>query len=346
MNKKNIINLTIGLLIVIAFSYLLFKNISLTELQNAFKEVKYLYLLPAVLLVALTFLFRAMRWRYLISSIKEVKTSHLFSPLMIGFMGNVLPGRAGEFIRPYLLGKQENLTFSASLATVIVERLMDMLMFLLLLVGVLIFSDDIFSQGNAGPDQRLMGYMIKFGWISFIGCICIFSFTVLLQYRNDWAIKIVKFCTKPLPNKWQEKIIEMVHSFTDGLSILKDMKAFLASLALSIPVWLAMIFTYYPIHLAFGLESQLPMISSVLVVSLAVGIFISLFPAPAFLGSFQYACVAALHEIFGISEATAVSYGIIAWVVAMGFIIISGLFFLVKNDISFREISASREQTE
>lgn len=344
MNKKHL-NLIIGLAIIIIFSYIAFKNVSLTDLGNAFKSVKYIYLLPAVLLVALTFLFRAMRWRYLVSSVKDVKTSHLFSPLMIGFMGNVLPARAGEFIRAYLLGKQENLSFSASFATIFVERLMDMLIFLLLLVGVLFFSADIF-QGDAGSDHRLMGYMIKFGWISFIGCIFIFSFSVLLQYKNDWAMKIVEFCTKPLPHKWREKIIGIVHSFTDGLSILKDIKAFLAALALSIPVWIAMVFTYYPIHLAFGLESQLPMITSVLVVSLTVGIFISLFPAPAFLGSFQLACVVALHEIFGISEAVAASYGIIAWLVAMGFIIITGLFFIVKDNISFSEISATGKQVE
>jgi hypothetical protein len=260
-------------------------------------------------------------------------------------MGNVLPARAGEFIRAYLLGKKENLSFSASFATIFVERLMDMLIFLLLLVGVLFFSADIF-QGDTGSDHRLMGYMIKFGWISFIGCIFIFSFSVLLQYKNDWAMKIVEFCTKPLPHKWKEKIIGIVHSFTEGLKILKDIKAFLAALALSIPVWIAMVFTYYPIHLAFGLESQLPMITSVLVVSLTVGIFISLFPAPAFLGSFQLACVVALHEIFGISEAVAASYGIIAWLVAMGFIIITGLFFIVKDNISFSEISATGEQVE
>jgi uncharacterized protein (TIRG00374 family) len=160
MNKKHLI---LGLIIVVVFSYLVFKNVSLTDLQNAFKEVEYLYLLPAVLLVALTFLFRAMRWRYLISSIKEVKTLRLFSPLMVGFMGNVLPARAGEFIRAYLLGKKENVSFSASFATIFVERLMDMLIFLLLLVGVLFFSADTFAQGDAGSNHRLMGYMIKFG---------------------------------------------------------------------------------------------------------------------------------------------------------------------------------------
>ena len=119
MNKKHL-NLIIGLIIVVLFSYIAFKNVSLEELGKALKAVKYIYLIPAVMFVALTFLFRAMRWRYLVSSIKDVKTTHLFSPLMIGFMGNVLPARAGEFIRAYLLGKKENISFSASFATIVV----------------------------------------------------------------------------------------------------------------------------------------------------------------------------------------------------------------------------------
>jgi hypothetical protein len=188
-----------------------------------------------------------------------------------------------------------------------------------------------------------MGYMIKFGWISFIGSIGLFLFTVLLQYKNEWAINIVEFFTKPLPQKWGLKIIGIVQSFTEGLKILKDMKALAASVALSFLVWTSMLLTYYPIHLAFGI-TELPMFTSVLILSLTIGIFISLFPAPGFLGSFQAACVVALHEIFGISKAVAASYGIIAWLVAMGFVIATGLFFVIKDNISFSELSTGREQ--
>jgi hypothetical protein len=88
------------------------------------------------------------------------------------------------------------------------------------------------------------------------------------------------------------------------------------------------------------------MIPSVAIICLTVGIFISLVPTPAFLGSFHLACVVALHEIFGIPEAIGASYGIIAWLVAMGFIILAGLIFIVKDNISFSEIAASRGQAE
>ncbi|RJO61057.1 UPF0104 family protein [candidate division WS5 bacterium] len=340
--KKN--HLLIGLILIILSSYYAFKNVSIEELGIAFKSVHYIYLVPAVFFTLLTFVFRAMRWRYLVSSVKDVKTSRLVSPLMVGFMGNILPARAGEFIRAYLLGKKENISFSASFATIFVERLMDMLMFLILLVAVLFFSADIFSLGNAGENHELMGYMIKFGWISFIGSMGIFLFSVLLQYKNEWAVRIIDLCTKPLPQKWRDKIIEMVHSFTDGLKILKDWRGFSASIVLSVLVWVAGTVFYYPILMAFGIEAGLPAITAVLIINLTVGIFISLFPTPGFLGAFQAACVVALHDIFGVSKAVAASFGIIAWLVAMGFIIIAGSFFIVKDNLSFSELASSREQ--
>ncbi len=344
MNKRNLI---IGLLIVVLSSYYAFKNVSFEELVNALKSVHYIYLIPSLFLVFLTFLFRGMRWCRLIGSVKkDVKLARIWSPLMIGFMSNILPARAGEVIRAYLLGKKEDISFSASFATIFVERLMDMMIFLFLLIGVLIFSADTFIQGENGENHRLMGYMIKFGWFSFIGSIGIFSFSVLLQYKNDWAMKIVEFCTKPLPDKWRDKIIGMVHSFTDGLKILKDPKSFIISLFLSVLVWAAMISTYYPINMAFGLESEMPAITSIIIISVSIGIFISLFPTPGFLGAFQAACVVALHEIFGISKAVSASYGIIAWIIAMGSVILAGLFFVLKDNVSFSELSKSTEKAE
>ena len=51
----------------------------------------------------------------------EVNTADLISPLMVGFMGNMLPARAGEFIRAYLMGKREQISFSASFATIFIS---------------------------------------------------------------------------------------------------------------------------------------------------------------------------------------------------------------------------------
>jgi uncharacterized protein (TIRG00374 family) len=159
-------------------------------------------------------------------------------------------------------------------------------------------------------------------------------------------MKIVEFITNPLPVKWKEKIIGMVHSFTDGLKIIRDRRGFLATVFLSFLIWGTFIFTYYPLYLAFGIENKLPIISSLVILCLTVAIFITVAPTPGFLGSFHLGCVAALHGIFGIQKATALSYGIVAWLVAMGSTVVIGAIFAIKENVSYGEFSTSREQIE
>ena len=294
MNKRYL-HLIIGLIIVIFSLYYAFKDVSISEVGRALHSVRYIYLFPALLSVAMSYYFRAVRWRYLISSVKKVKTTNLFAPLMIGFMGNMLPARAGEIIRPYLLSKKENISFSASFATIFIERLFDMSLVLLLLFWVLFFKTDVFMQGENGAGHALMGYMVKFGWVSLAGCMFIFVFSVLLQYKNDWAMKVVNICIKPFPHTWGDKIIKLVHSFNEGLKILKDKRGFFATVILSLLIWSLFVGTNFPLYMAFGINTEIPIISSLVVLCLTVAIFITLFPTPGFLGSFQAAHVVALH---------------------------------------------------
>jgi hypothetical protein len=337
MVKKQLLHLFISFIIVVASLYYVFKSVSLSELTNAFRSLRYIYLLPAIFLVALSYLVRAIRWRYLITSVKKVKTVNLFSPLMIGFMGNMLPARAGEVIRAYLLSKKEDLSFSASFATIFIERLFDMSLVLLLLFWVLIFESKTFVVGDSGETHQLMGYMVKFGWISFAGCLFIFLFSALLQYKNNYAMNVVGVITKPLPNRWVEKLVRLVNSFTQGLNVIKDKKGLFATVFLSFLLWGTFVFMYYPLYFAFEIENQLPVIPSLVILCVTIAIFIALFPTPGFLGSFQAACVVALHEIFKIPKAIAASYGIIAWLVIMGFVVVIGLIFIIKENISFAE---------
>ncbi len=342
MRKRHLL---IGLIIIALSFYYAFKNVSITEIGIALLSVRYIYLLPALAMIAFAYLIRAIRWRYLISSVKEVKTVNLLSPLFVGFMGNLLPARAGEVIRAYLLCKKENISFSASFATIFIERLFDMASVLLLLFWVLFFKSGVFVSGDAKGTHQLLGYMIKFGWISLIGCAFIFFFSALLQYKNDWAMKIVGFFSRPFSQKWKEKIIGLVNSFSDGLKIIKDKRGFLSVISLSFLLWATFVFSYYPLYLAFNIEDKLPVITSLAVLCLTIAIFISLFPTPGFLGAFQAGCVVALHEIFKIPKAVAASYGIIAWLIAMGFVIVVGTIFIIKDNISLGALSAGKEKS-
>jgi uncharacterized protein (TIRG00374 family) len=344
--RKKRVHLFAGLVIIALSLFFAFRGVSLHELMDALMKADYYYLIPAVGIVLMSFYARALRWRFLVCTVKKVKTAHLFSPLMIGFMANMLPARAGEFIRAYMLSRKERISFSSSFATIFIERLFDLIMVLLLLVWVLLFMPDAFSSGDPEGSFQIVDKVRIFGITSLVFCFIIFLFSALLQYKNELAMKIVGVCISPLPHAWKEKLLGMVHSFSDGLKIMKDRSGFIATTLLSFFIWSLFVFTYYPIYLAFGIESELPVMPSLLILCLTVAIFITVAPTPGFLGSYHLGCVAALHGLFGIQKAVALSYGIVAWLVAMGSAVVIGAFFAFKENVSLGEVSAEKEKTE
>ncbi len=291
------------------------------------------------MLVIVSYLFRAIRWRYFIRPVKEVKTRRLYSPLMVGFMANMLPARAGEFVRAYLLSKKENISFSASFATIFIERLFDLTLVLLLLVIALLFMPQAFVSGDPAGEYELLGKVKLFGMVSFSLCLFIFLFSALLQFRNDLAIKIIGFLVTPFPQTWKEKVFELTASFTGGLRIIRDRQGFTVAAILSVLIWGTFVLTNYPLYLAFGIHTKLPLLSSMIVLCLTVAIFITVAPTPGFLGSYHLGCVTALHGIFGIQKATALSYGIVSWLVVMGVTVVIGAIFAIKENISLGAIA-------
>ena len=132
MNKrtKNILRYSLSFLLAFVFLYLAFRGVKLTDLWESLKGANYWW---AALLLPLNVLLnwvRAERWAYLLAPIKSpISKRNLFSGVMIGYaINNVLP-RVGEFVRPYILGKREKISISSTLATVVVERILDFMSF-------------------------------------------------------------------------------------------------------------------------------------------------------------------------------------------------------------------------
>lgn len=136
--KQKRVQLTVSLLITAFFLYLAFKNVPLKSLWTAIKSVNYMWAIPFMLITVLSMYFRTIRWKYLLKPVVDVPTHKLFSPLIICFfLNSILPGRAGEFARAYLVGRDHKTPFSSAFATVVVERMADALGLLVFFVVML-----------------------------------------------------------------------------------------------------------------------------------------------------------------------------------------------------------------
>ena len=142
-----------------------------SDLLLSLKSANYWWIALLVPISLLGHWIRALRWKYLMAPIKkDCKLSHLFGAIMIGYaVNNVLP-RVGELVRPYVLGNQEQVSKSAALATVVVERILDLLSFYFIACITLFLYphalDPFFTDATAIRPfffaDRLQGWVVFF----------------------------------------------------------------------------------------------------------------------------------------------------------------------------------------
>jgi len=115
-----------GLVISAVFLYLTLRGLQVAQMWNVIKSANYWWLIPAILVYFIAVWARAWRWHYLLRPIKKDIHVTMFPIVCIGYMGNnIYPARAGELLRAYVLKKREGVQISASLATIIIERIFD-----------------------------------------------------------------------------------------------------------------------------------------------------------------------------------------------------------------------------
>ena len=191
MDKVKHFSSWIGALVSVSLVLWLLWRFDLNDALRALASAHYLYFLPAGLLILFNFVTRAQRWRALFVADKRPQLTSSFVALMVGYLANnVLPARAGEIVRSYVLGRRENLAMSGILATVIVERAVDLLIFLLMASALLLFSPLPSWAPRAGlivAPVGLLSIAFLFAlWTS--GARCIEALLASLRFLPDLVI--------------------------------------------------------------------------------------------------------------------------------------------------------------
>src|SRR5436853_4416689 len=108
------------------------------------------WLLLALVTMFVNLAIRAWRWQYLLEPLGTAPFGSAFRATAVGFAASsILPARAGEVIRPYFLARQERMSATGAFATIILERVLDMLTVLVLLASFVFFFDR--GVGAANP---------------------------------------------------------------------------------------------------------------------------------------------------------------------------------------------------
>ncbi len=328
----------VGLAVAAVALYFTFRDISLKEMLLSVGRVRYEYVAGFLVLFSASFAVRALRWGCFCRVVKPVPTARLFSPMVIGFMGNLLPLRAGEFIRAYLLGKREGMSFSASLGTIAVERLFDMLSVLALFGLLLAWNPSVLvPRGGEGETARVAQYLRAFGFVSLAGVLGLAGFFYLLVHRQERAMAFVRFFTRRLPAKVETRTDSILASFVSGLGVLKDPRGIVVSVLLSGLLWALLCLSNYPFYWAYGIQSQMPL-DSVVPLMVVTCVLLSVMPTPGYLGPYQFGMTFVLADLYGVDRSVAAGFSMVNWFVTMGTVFLAGIFFLVRDNLSLGDL--------
>lgn len=316
--KKSLI---LGILISIVFLYLAVRKVNFSETLAALQQANYWYMIPNILFVILGMWIRAVRWKLMINPIKKVSLTSLFRSTLIGFMAiNLLPARIGEFVKAYSLGKKEKISKSATLATIALERIFDLLALLVALWFTLVLF----------PTPDLIK---KIGNLTLLLVAGVLLFLVFLKTKTNLTLnfleKIFFFVKKSL----FEKFRQLIFRFVSGLAVLDHFSSILWIMLISLVLWFATALSNYFIFLAFDLH---PPIYASFILLILVILGVSLPSSPGFIGTFQLACVLAL-SFFKIDKSTAFSFSIILWLCNYVPVTLLGLYYFRKEHFSLKQ---------
>jgi uncharacterized protein (TIRG00374 family) len=204
---------------------------------RAASHVHPLQIVVAVALIYLTYILRAVRWQVFLEPVCKARSRNLIPPTFIGFAGLALLGRPGEFIRPYLIAKKEDVTVSSQIGVWTVERIFDIGAFAILMATAVFFSARI----KANP------YVGKFQWAAVALCVLVglMAFAaIMIRKRGPQVASFLHRIASKISSGLAHHVDQKVRAFGDGLNTVASPWSFMKLVVLSLVIWFLIALAY------------------------------------------------------------------------------------------------------
>ena len=360
MKRKHAITTAIVVAVLGLLVYLQFRhwhNFDWAKFRAVTSGVSIPSLIFGVAFTWLTYVLRGLRWAIFLRTTKRASIPRLIAAQFIGFTGLALLGRPGEFVRPYLIARQEELTFSSQLAIWFVERVFDVASVALLLGANLLIGHHY---------QQYPSWVNRAGFAMGGFAIALAVLMTGLRLKSEFIANTFQKILNPFSKGIADSVCTKLRAFGEGLHTLKDFKSFAAVLMLSLCIWLSVAESYihvlhaYPESVvtatsdtgqpALGATVRLHHmhIPDVLIV-MSASMFGSVFQLPGVGGGSQLFIISILSHLFGrepynITPELALSCGMMLWLVTFMSVIPFGLILAHFNRIKLGAVAQASEE--
>lgn len=285
-------------------------------------------ILAAAAGVALAYVVRVKRWLLLLAPLGSVGFGSATRATVIGFAVSTVVPRLGEVVRPWLLARREQLSTSAALATIVVERLLDVLAVILLL-GLFLLA---FSRQLPGADEQVLGALEAGGLAAAVGAGAVLALVCAAARRPHWAAALAARVERLAPPGPGAAARRFITRFNAGLGAAGDAGRLLQAVLWSLLMWSLVGATAWWGCLAFGIAVP-PSAGLLLMALMALGVAT---PTPAGVGGFHAAVQVGLTAFYDVPMDAAVGAALVLHAATFAPVTVVGLAWMARDGISFR----------
>lgn len=316
--ERKHVHLLVGILISCAALWVSFRDIHFPLLFRALWKGHYGWLVPVLFLMNASFLFRALFWRTTLSVTRKVSVSHLYSSIMVGYMGNnLLPFRGGEMVRLIYTKRLEKISSAVLFSTIFLERFFDVILLTMILFLFFLLH---------GTDGYQVKGMILGGTIALM-----FLFLLLLvRYRERLVSLFLRMCS-PGRQRFRGRVAGVAEQLLHGLSSLASPRHLVKLFGISAIVWFLGLSGCYFYLKIFDLDSH-PAIMSISLL-LFTNLALLLPSTPGGIGVIQFATLYSMR-MFGVHDEKAIALSVVYQLVPFIFTTILGWFFIHRQHMS------------
>lgn len=318
---KKYIGIIISLVLIIWACTL----VNWSEVLQELSHVRYQVLFISLLIMLGHFLLRAYRWRFLLVDC-SAPFRDLFDAIMLGnFASYILPFRAGELVRPGVLAQRNNYSFAPAFASVVIERLFDLIAVLFSFGILLTFIESV-------PDWAMAG-----AWSLSVLAVAILVFLLIGIFLPDTARKISGVFLGIFPEKIQKPLQAFEDGLLSGVSVLKSGKKLFMIIFLTVFVWLSNFFLFCQFLTMFP---EAPGMITGFVTAVVLALAVAAPSAPGFIGVYQTGSIAGF-VMTGASAESAMTFAIVTHVFQYIVYVIYGVFLLFRYNFSLQDLRSS-----
>jgi uncharacterized protein (TIRG00374 family) len=294
----------------------------------------------AVVIAAVMPVLRAIRWRYLLDPIGPTRFVPVLKATIVGFAAlALLPARAGDVIRPYLVARSEGLSAASVFATVVMERALDLIAVLALMASFVWLFD-----GRAILPASLVAGIQASATLAAGAVLALMAVMWTLATHPERIQRLVARTDRVLPHRVAHTLAGLARTFSEGFAVAREPRDLAIAFVWSFPLWVSIAFQAWLITRAFGI--LIPVSASYLVQALLViGVAV---PTPGAVGSFHEAYRIAVTTFFHAPNNAAVSAALVLHAVSFLTSLVPGVIIMARDGTSVaglgRLAGVAREQ--